>query len=139
MTETPSGKLSHPAVPPSASPAIRTIAMPRDTNQNGDIFGGWIMSQMDLAAGNIACKISRGRCATVAVEGMAFITPVHVGDEVTLWAEPTRLGRTSMTFDVQAWARPRDGDEQVVCVTRAQFTFVAIDANGRPRSLPHRA
>ena len=121
--------------PPDTQPAIRTIAMPRDTNPSGDIFGGWIMSQMDLAAGNTAAKIAQGRCATIAVEGMTFITPVHVGDEVTVWAEPSRRGRTSLTMDVSAWARPRHGAEPV-CVTRAKFTFVALDAAGRPRPLP---
>lgn len=121
--------------PPKTEPAIRTIAMPRDTNPSGDIFGGWIMSQMDLAAGNRAARIARGRCATIAVEAMTFITPIHVGDEVTIWAEPARRGRTSMTFDVSAWARPRDGDDPI-CVTRARITFVAIDAEGRPRTLP---
>jgi acyl-CoA thioesterase YciA len=120
---------------PTGEPVIRTIAMPADTNPSGDIFGGWIMSQMDLAAGNAAARISQGRCATVAVEGMTFHSPVKVGDEVTVWAQLVRRGRTSMTFHVQAWRRPRDGEARA-CVTRAHFTFVALDANGRPRPLP---
>lgn len=120
---------------PSGDPVIRTIAMPADTNPAGDIFGGWIMSQMDLAAGNAAARLSQGRCVTVAVEGMSFHSPVKVGDEVTVWALLTKRGRTSMTFEVQAWRRPRDGEVQA-CVTRAHFTFVALDDNGRPRPLP---
>ncbi|MFN0219618.1 MAG: acyl-CoA thioesterase [Hyphomicrobium sp.] len=121
--------------PPTAEPAIRTIAMPADTNPSGDIFGGWMMAQMDLAAGNAASRLSQGRCATVAVEAMTFLSPVKVGDEVTVWAPLVKRGRTSMTFDVQAWRRPRDGEFQT-CVTRALFTFVALDADGRPRPLP---
>jgi acyl-CoA thioesterase YciA len=120
---------------PKGDPAIRTIAMPSDTNPAGDIFGGWIMSQMDLAAGNAAARLSRGRCATVAVEGMSFHSPVKVGDEVTVWAILDKRGRSSMTFEVQAWRRPRDG-EALTCVTRAHFTFVALDDSGRPRPLP---
>lgn len=121
--------------PPSGDPVIRTIAMPADTNPAGDIFGGWLMAQMDLAASNAASRLSRGRCATVAVEAMVFHSPVRVGDEVTVWAPIVRRGRTSMTFDVQAWRRPRDS-EQRTCVTRAQFTCVALDERGRPRPLP---
>jgi acyl-CoA thioesterase YciA len=120
---------------PTSEPAIRAIAMPADTNPAGDIFGGWLMCQMDLAAGNAAAKLSRGRCVTVAVEGMTFLSPVRVGDEVTVWAELTRRGRSSMTFEVSAWRRPRDGNERT-CVTHASFTFVALDAEGRPRKLP---
>jgi len=127
-------KLPHRAMPTS-EPAIRTIAMPADTNPAGDIFGGWLMCQMDLAAGNAAAKIARGRCVTVSVEGMTFLSPVRVGDEVTVWAELERQGRTSMTFDVSAWRRPRYGAE-TICVTHASFTFVALDERGRPRPLP---
>lgn len=120
---------------PTAEPVIRTIAMPADTNPSGDIFGGWLMSQMDLAAGNAACRLSQGRCATVAVEAMTFLSPVRVGDEVTVWAPLVKRGRTSMTFDVEAWRRPRDS-EDCTRVTRALFTFVALDEGGRPRVLP---
>ncbi len=126
-----------PSQPPTEEPAIRTIAMPADTNPAGDIFGGWLMAQMDMAAGNAASRLSRGRCATIAVEAMSFLSPVKIGDEVTVWAPLVRTGRTSMTFDVQAWRRPRDGEHQT-CVTRAQFTFVALDQHGRPRALPKR-
>jgi acyl-CoA thioesterase YciA len=124
-----------PRVMPAAEPVLRTIAMPADTNPSGDIFGGWIMSQMDMAAGNAASRLSKGRCATVAVEKMSFLSPVHIGDEVTVWATLIRRGRTSMTFDVECWRRPRDG-EFCACVTHALFTFVALDRAGRPRELP---
>ena len=121
-----------PTVRPEGEPAIRAIAMPKDTNTAGDIFGGWLMSQMDMAAGNAAYRLARGRCATVAVDAMTFVQPVHVGDEVTVWANLIGTGRTSMKFNVSAWRRPRDGDE-MMCVTHAIFTFVALDENGRPR------
>jgi len=114
---------------------IRTIAMPADTNPAGDIFGGWLMSQMDLAAGNAAARRARGRCVTVAVDAMAFHSPVHVGDEVSVYTELVTTVRTSMKFKVEAYRRSRDGDEQVK-VTEATFTFVAIDSGNRPRPLP---
>jgi acyl-CoA thioesterase YciA len=122
--------------PPNEAPVIRTIAMPADTNPYGDIFGGWLMSQMDLAAGNVAARVSRGRAATVAVEAMSFLSPVFVGDEVSLYARLTGRGKTSMKIDVEAWRRSRDSEETVK-VTEAIFTFVAIDdATRRPRPLP---
>lgn len=116
-------------------PVIRTIAMPADTNPSGDIFGGWLMAQMDLAAGNAAARKARGRCATVAVDGMVFHRPVMVGDEVSLYAEILRVGRSSLNIRVEAWRRSRDGDERFK-VTQATFTFVAIDDTGRPRPVP---
>lgn len=117
---------------PEGRPAIRTIAMPADTNPAGDIFGGWLMAQMDLAAGNVAAVTARGRSATIAVEGMTFHRPVKVGDEVSLFAELESVGRTSMKIHVEAWRRERHRDD---CerVTDATFTFVALDANARPR------
>jgi acyl-CoA thioesterase YciA len=114
---------------------IRTIAMPSDTNPAGDIFGGWLMSQMDLAAGNAAARRARGRCATIAVDGIVFLSPVHVGDEISVYADLLTVGRTSMKFKVEAWRRSRDGDESIK-VTEAVFTFVAIDTGGRPRPVP---
>ncbi len=123
--------------PPQDSPTIRTVAMPADTNPAGDIFGGWLMSQMDLAAGNVAALVSGGRSATVAVEGMIFHRPVKVGDEVSLYARLTRQGRTSMTIHVDAWRRPRQSDRSEK-VTEASFTFVALDAAGRPTPITHR-
>jgi acyl-CoA thioesterase YciA len=120
---------------PAGEPAIRTIAMPGDTNPAGDIFGGWLMAQMDLAAGNVAARRARGRCATVAVEKITFLSPVKVGDEVTVFAELVSVGRTSMRFQVSAWRRARDSDRSTR-VTEAEFTFVALDSDGRPRSVP---
>jgi acyl-CoA thioesterase YciA len=122
--------------PPTGEPAIRTIAMPADTNPAGDIFGGWLMSQMDLAAGNEAARRARGRCATVAVESMHFVSPVKVGDEVTVWAILLKVGRTSMSFRVSAWRRARDSDA-IAKVTDAVFTFVALDSDGHPRLIPN--
>lgn len=113
---------------------IRTIAMPADTNPAGDIFGGWLMSQMDLAAGNMAGRVSQGRGATVAVEAMQFLRPVKVGDEVTLYASLKSVGRSSMRIHVDVWARPRFGDTSKK-VTDADFVFVALDSEGRPREI----
>jgi acyl-CoA thioesterase YciA len=111
---------------------IRTIAMPADTNPSGDIFGGWLMSQMDLAAGNMAGRVSQGRGATVSVEAMQFLRPVRVGDEVTLYATLRKVGRTSMRIHVDAWARPRYS-EKAAKVTDADFVFVALNDDGAPR------
>jgi acyl-CoA thioesterase YciA len=124
-----------PLSPPQGVPMVRTIAMPSDTNPSGDIFGGWLMAQMDLAAGNAAARRARGRCATIAVDGMSFLSPVLVGDEVSLYAAVTKVGRTSMKIFVEAWRRPRH-EEASIQVTKALFTFVAIDADGRPRPVP---
>lgn len=123
---------------PAAQPRIRTIAMPADTNPAGDIFGGWLMSQMDLAAGSAAAQRSRGRCATVAVEAMSFLGPVQVGDEVSLYAEVVSTGRSSLRIQVEAWRRSREFDDSAR-VTSAIFTFVALDAAGRPRPVPSEA
>ncbi|MFC3569957.1 acyl-CoA thioesterase [Paracoccus sp. TOH] len=120
---------------PQDQPAIRTMAMPADTNPSGDIFGGWLMSQMDLAAGNVAARRARGRCATVAVDSFSFHLPVKVGDEVSVFARILREGRSSMQLHVEAWRRSRDGAETQK-VTQATFVFVALDEAGRPRALP---
>jgi acyl-CoA thioesterase YciA len=120
--------------PPVEPPVIRVIAMPADTNPHGDIFGGWLMSQMDLAAGNVASRFSKGRVVTVAVEAMAFIRPVSVGDEVSVYARIIRSGRTSMRIGIEAWRRAREGEESLQ-VTKAEFTFVAIDEEGKSRPL----
>ena len=116
---------------PQGDPTIRTIAMPADTNPAGDIFGGWLMSQMDLAAGTVAAFTSGGRSATVAVDAMIFHRPVKVGDEVSLYASLVRTGRTSMTIHVDAWRRPRVAQDSEK-VTEANFTFVALDDDGAP-------
>lgn len=109
--------------------------MPADTNPAGDIFGGWLLCQMDLAAGNAAARRARGRCATVSIEQVSFLTPVRVGDEVSVYANLLSVGRTSMKFHVEAWRRSRDGDDRIK-VTDAVFTFVALDSGGRPRTVP---
>jgi acyl-CoA thioesterase YciA len=120
---------------PEGEPLIRAIAMPADANPAGDIFGGWLMSQMDLAAANAASRRCRGRCATVAVDGMIFHQPVFIGDEVSLHAKIVRIGRTSLTILVEAWRRSRTDDIRNK-VTEATFTFVATDENRRPRIVP---
>ena len=114
---------------------IRTIAMPADTNPTGDIFGGWLMSQMDLAGGNLAGRVSKGRGATVSVEARNFLKPLKVGDEVTLYATLKSVGRTSMKIHVDAWAR-RHFEDQSAQVTEADFVFVALDEDGKPRAIP---
>lgn len=113
-------------------PAVRTLAMPADTNPAGDIFGGWVLAQMDLAAGIVAQQRARGRVVTAALDGMAFHRPVYVGDLVSCYARVTRIGRTSMTVTVDTYARRgRTGEE--VKVTEGHFTLVAIDGQGHPR------
>ncbi|MFT4075304.1 MAG: acyl-CoA thioesterase [Asticcacaulis sp.] len=124
----------HSDLPDPADLGILTTAMPADTNPSGDIFGGWLMSQMDLAAGNIAARLSRGRVATIAVDGMVFLTPVQVGDEVTVYAKVISVGRTSMKMKVDAYRRPREGEDKKR-VTEGIFTFVAIDDEGKPRAV----
>ena len=111
---------------------IRAIAMPADANPSGDIFGGWLMSQMDLAGANAAGRRSRGRCVTVAVDSMVFHEPVFVGDEISLYCTFTRVGRTSMTIRVEAWRRSRTNEARNK-VTEAMFTYVAVDENRKPR------
>ena len=117
---------------PTGDPVIRTIAMPADTNPAGDIFGGWLMSQMDLAAGTVASLTACGRSSTIAVDAMKFLRPVKVGDEVSLYARMLKVGRTSMTIHVEAWRRERTG-EATQKVTEATFVFVALDDSGHPR------
>ena len=114
---------------------VRTLAMPADTNANGDIFGGWVMSQMDQAGGIAAVERAQGRVVTVAVDGMHFIRPVRVGDVLCVYTRVERVGRTSMTIKVEAWAR-RFQTRLREKVTSATFTFVAIDSEGRPRGVP---
>ena len=118
--ETPQGEL-----------VIRTIAMPADTNPNGDIFGGWLMAQMDLGSGILASKIAKTRVVTVAVEGMSFLAPVWVGDRVTCYARIESIGRTSMKIPVEVWVQRYMCTERTR-VTRAVFTYVAVDPSGRP-------
>lgn len=119
---------------PQRDPLIRIVAMPADTNPHGDIFGGWLMSLMDLAAGTIAMDRSHGRSATVAMDGMTFHAPVAVGDEVSVYGELVQTGQTSMTIAIEAWRRNR-AESDAIMVTSANFTFVAIDDHGRPRAI----
>jgi acyl-CoA thioesterase YciA len=120
-----------PAEQPEGELVIQTIAMPKDTNANGDIFGGWLMSQMDLGSGILAAKTAKCRVVTVAMEGMSFLQPVRVGDTVACYARVERIGGTSMTIPVEAWVhRHRTGEP--LRVTRAVFTYVAVDSEGKP-------
>ena len=117
---------------PDQEPVIRVSTMPGDTNIYGDIFGGWLMSLMDMGAGLIAARHSRGRAVTVAMDGVQFLHPVKVGDEVSVFGELRKVGRSSMTIAVEAWRRSRYAEEALK-VTEAVFTFVAVDDTGRPR------
>ncbi len=116
---------------PKGELVILTIAMPADTNPNGDIFGGWLMSQMDLGSGILAAKTAKTRVVTVAMEGMSFLRPVRVGDTVACYASVEKIGRTSMKIPVEVWVR-RYMEGQQFRVTRGVFTYVAVDADGRP-------
>ncbi|HEX2566375.1 MAG TPA: acyl-CoA thioesterase [Burkholderiales bacterium] len=124
------------ALPKDKQPALRVMPMPADANQNGDIFGGWIMAQVDIAGGTMAGRIARGRVATVAVNSFVFKHPVQIGDVLSFYADVIRVGNTSITVDVQVFAERRPSDPKVVKVTEATLTYVAIDASGRPRPVP---
>ena len=113
-------------------PAVRVVAMPADANAYGDIFGGWLLSQMDSGAGLTAARRSKGRAVTVAIDAMVFHAPVKVGDEVSVYTHIDKVGRTSMTIAVEAFRRHRSEEEETK-VTEARFTFVAIDDEGKPR------
>jgi acyl-CoA thioesterase YciA len=119
---------------PRGDLAIRTLAMPADTNPAGDIFGGWIMSVMDVAGGISAAQAARGRTVTVAVTNMAFLKPVKVGDVVCCYTQVIRRGRTSITMGVEVWVL-RQIDADRMKVTSAEFTYVALDEAGRPRPI----
>jgi len=121
VTEEPRGEL-----------VIKTLAMPADTNPSGDIFGGWLLSQMDIGGGIIARTTAGCRVTTVAITGMRFWAPVHVGDTVCVFAELLKIGRTSMTFSITAWVTACDRGEKNILVTEAVFTYVAIDRHGTP-------
>ena len=124
MADTPRGQLS-----------LRTLAMPRDANPSGDIFGGWVLSQMDIAAGMTASQRSHGRVATVAIDAMSFQLPVFVGDILCVYTDIVRIGTTSMKIHVEAWAL-RASVGLNVKVTEGLFTFVAIDQDRKPRPVP---
>ncbi len=120
---------------PHGDLTVRLIAMPADTNANGDIFGGWVLSQMDQAGGIAAVERAQGRVVTIAVDAMTFIRPVKVGDVLCVYTRVEHVGRTSMKIHIEAWAR-RFSTHRREKVTVATFTFVAIDENGRPRPVP---
>jgi acyl-CoA thioesterase YciA len=119
---------------PCGDLSIRTLAMPADTNQNGDIFGGWLLSQMDIAGGIFASKLAKLRTVTVAIEAMNFRKPVFVGDLVSVHATLVRLGRTSITVRLEAWVVRRK-EVHSILVTDGNFTYVAIDDQGRPQTI----
>lgn len=123
---------------PEGSLILRTLAMPADTNANGDIFGGWIMSQMDIAGGILAKELAKGRVATIAVDSMKFIRPVKVGDVVCCYGKILHIGTTSIRLHLETWIQPVIREE--VCaylkVTEADFTYVAIDDKGQKRAVP---
>ena len=135
MTDTPAVH----AVPnmesePGGDLCIRTLAMPADTNANGDIFGGWLLSQMDLGGGVFASKVAQSRTVTVAIEAMNFRKAVYVGDLVSVYANLVRVGRTSVTLHIEAWVLRRK-EMQSILVTDGNFTYVSIDDQGHPQAI----
>jgi acyl-CoA thioesterase YciA len=120
---------------PRGDLCTRTLAMPADTNANGDIFGGWLLSQMDIAGGVAASKIAKSRTVTVSIDAMNFRKAVYVGDLVSVHANLVRVGRTSMTIHLEAWVLRRK-EMQPILVTDGNFTYVAIDEQGKPQPIP---
>ncbi len=133
MPSTSEPTLSEAMMPPT-EPTIRVTAMPADANFYGDIFGGWLVGQMDLAASAHASRRSKGRAVLASIEQIDFHRPVKVGDEVSIYTRLDRIGRSSMRIAVEAWTRDRNGEE-VAKVTDAMITFVAIDDQGRSRQI----
>ena len=127
--------MDHSATNPKGELTIRTLAMPADTNPAGDIFGGWVMSQMDIAGAIAAVERSQGRVVTVAVEGMTFIAPVKVGEVLCVYTTVERVGNTSITVAIEAWAR-RDRIADRVKVTDGRFVYVALGEDGSKRTIP---
>ena len=119
---------------PQGQLCTRTLAMPADTNQNGDIFGGWLLSQMDISGGVFAAKVTKTRNVTVAIDAMNFRKPVFVGDLVSVYGTLVRIGRTSITVHLEAWVTRRK-ETQAILVTDGNFTYVSIDDNGRPEAI----
>jgi acyl-CoA thioesterase YciA len=134
MTDTHVHAPPNTELEPSGDLCIRTLAMPADTNQNGDIFGGWLLGQMDLAGGIFASKAAKSRTVTVAIDAMSFRKPVYVGDVVSVHANLVRIGRTSITVHLEAWVLRRR-ESQSILVTDGNFTYVAIDDQGNPRAI----
>ena len=123
-------------LPKDKLPALRVVPMPADSNQHGDIFGGWIMAQVDVAGGTVAGRVARGRVATVAVKEFVFKQRVQIGDLLSFYAEVERIGKTSVSVKVEVYAERRPSDPHVVKVTEATLTYVAIDGAGQPRPVP---
>jgi acyl-CoA thioesterase YciA len=121
------------ALPQGKDPVLRVVPMPHDANQHGDIFGGWIMAQVDIAGGVMAARHARGRVATVAVNQFVFKQPVFIGDVVSFFAEITRVGTTSITVNVEVYAQRNPADIETVKVTEAVLTYVATDQHRKPR------
>ncbi|HAN67459.1 MAG TPA: acyl-CoA thioesterase [Halieaceae bacterium] len=119
---------------PQGELSIQTVAMPKDTNAEGDIFGGWLLSQMDMAGAITAADVAGGRVATVAIEGMAFLTPVHVGAVVSCYSDVLEVGRSSVRIVVEVWINSKH-DGEPIKVTEGEFVFVAIDEKGRTRAI----
>ena len=119
-------------------PIIRTVPQPADMNGNGDIFGGWVLSQMDVAGGALAARVAKGRVATVAITAMTFVEPIKVGDMVSIYGEVQKVGRTSITIDLETVVQRRTGTIDIR-VTHGTFVFVAIDEEGKPRAVPREA
>jgi acyl-CoA thioesterase YciA len=136
VTTSPDGVVSVGGLP-RGELTVRTIAMPADTNANGDIFGGWVMSAMDQAGGIAGVERAEGRVVTVAVEAMTFLRPMKVGDVLCVYTDVESVGRTSLKIHIEAWAR-RFRTRIREKVTDATFTFVAVDDNGKPRPVPRR-
>jgi acyl-CoA thioesterase YciA len=135
MTDTPAAQAAPNAeTEPSGDLCIRTMAMPADTNANGDIFGGWLLSQMDIGGGIFASKVARSRTVTVAIEAMSFRKAVYVGDLVSVYGKLVRIGRTSVTVHLEAWA-VRRREMQSILVTDGNFTYVSIDDQGHPQAI----
>ena len=136
MTDTPAVRAPlNTETEPRGDLCIRTLAMPADTNANGDIFGGWLLSQMDIGGGVAASKIAKTRTVTVSIEAMNFRKPVYVGDLVSVHANLVRVGRTSITIHLEAWVLRRK-EMKPILVTDGNFTYVAIDEQGRPQVIP---
>ena len=119
-------------------PIVRTVPQPADMNGNGDIFGGWVLSQMDVAGGALAARVAKGRVATVAITAMTFVEPIKVGDMVSIYGEVEKVGRTSITIGLETVVQRRDGNTDIR-VTHGTFVFVAIDEEGKPRAVPREA
>ena len=136
MTASVNSSAPRVELPTDKELVLKVIPMPGDCNGNGDIFGGWVMAQVDMAGGIIPARYAQGRFATVAVNQFVFKQPVRVGDILSLFASLTRLGRTSITVQVEVYAERFYSQKEYVKVTEASLTYVAIDDNGRPRPLP---